>query len=190
VDLDKKELLVIVCLLKGELRMSHKINCNGAMQMVKDFVGLMDNISTVTYTPWVEPPNFPEYWAYPPTISSSSYYLQTFDFIQDRLEECEDAFVLHIDAPSLIKGTIEATIERDTIIINAKYKESKGKFLSNARLSNDFSRTINDEALRCRGLKDTSVLNYDKTSIDYVDGEILLSIPKKESHKPRKITVK
>jgi HSP20 family protein len=100
------------------------------------------------------------------------------------LSEQENAFVMKVDIPGLESKDLNVQVHGNTVTVSGQRqeeKESKDKtFYRMERRQGSFSRSIN---LPCN-------INEDEVAAEYVNGVLTLTLPKAESSKAKKISVK
>lgn len=194
--------------------MALKIKCSSLPESLKEvfsYCNVMTDDSTnptitakgsYTYWPVTIPSNWPwdgTKWPYPYYYQPYYYSYSTWDPYSYPIgklfvEESDNEYVINLDAPGLIKESIEGTIEKNNIEIKAKYKEFKNKLVfpvdNPGTDKKAFVRIFNESILSLYGIKDLSILDYEKVMMEYLDGVLQITLPKKEGKKPIKITVK
>ncbi len=119
------------------------------------------------------------FWGPTPTTWLSSNLSPAVD-----LSEQENAFVIKVDAPGLEAKDLNVQVHGNTVSVSGQRqeeKESKDKtYYRMERRQGSFSRSVN---LPCN-------INEDEVAAEYVNGVLTLTLPKAESSKAKKISVK
>ena len=100
------------------------------------------------------------------------------------VEETEDAFEVHLEAPGIKPDDIEITLEEGVLSISGERKFYEDKSEEGfRRVERRFGRFH-------RALRLPAPVDADKVAATYRDGLLSVSVPKAEAAKPRKIEIK
>lgn len=116
--------------------------------------------------------------------SPSTSWLATMQSPAMDVVETENAFTVKVDIPGMEAKDLNVQVHGNTVTVSGQRqeeKETKDKtFYRMERRSGNFSRTA---TLPCN-------INEDEVVADYVNGVLSLTLPKAESAKAKKISVK
>ncbi len=100
------------------------------------------------------------------------------------IEETKDAYKISVELPGMEKDDIDIEVKDNVLTISGEKKEEReseeGTFYRRERRFGKFSRSINLP----------NDINIDDISAEYKNGVLMLTLPKTEEAKPKKITVK
>lgn len=100
------------------------------------------------------------------------------------VSETDNAFEVRMDSPGMESKDFDVQVHGNSVTLSGKRheeKEEKGKtFHRVERRSGSFSRTL---TLPCN-------INEDEVAAEYLNGVLMVKLPKNEKSKPKKISVK
>jgi HSP20 family protein len=96
------------------------------------------------------------------------------------IREDDEAYVLSALVPGLNAEDLNIQVLEDVVRIQGEYKAEEQSYLVNELPSGSFTRT----------LRLPSVIDADHVEAQIVDGVLTLTLPKAESARPKKISIK
>ena len=111
-------------------------------------------------------------------------YARDYEFsssVKESIKETDDEIILSIELPGIAKDSIAVNIERDILKVSAtKKKPEETGNLRDTRRYGEFNKNYN---IKC-------VVDTTGIEATYNDGVLVVTIPKAEESKPRKIDIK